>query len=119
MSITEEVADPRPGIRAVLMTGFLSGNIVGLLYVLLMGYLLQSWWFDLGSLLAAFGTIIGVGVVGVMVGAVAGLSARVFLHGMRISESWWPPVILSGLASASLGFCIAVFLVAALFEPSK
>ncbi|MBX9681408.1 MAG: hypothetical protein K2X38_21850 [Gemmataceae bacterium] len=119
MSNTEEVADPWPGIRAVLVTGCLAGNIAGLLHVLLAGYLLQSWWFHLYALLAAFGTMAGVGIVGMMAGTLVGLSTRMFLHGMRISESWWPPVILSGFASASLGLCIAAFLVAMLFEPSK
>jgi hypothetical protein len=113
MSMTEENADPWPGIRAVLLTGFLAGNIVGFVYVLFTG-LLQPEWFDLYALLAVLGTMVGVGLLGTMFGTVVGLSARMLLHGMRISESWWPPVILSGLVSAALGLCIAVFLVASL-----
>jgi hypothetical protein len=119
MSKIDEISDPRPGIRAVLLTGFFAGNFCGVLYALLTGHLLEPWWLDPFALLALGGTMIGVGVVGTMSGTLVGLSVRLLLHGTRMSDSWWAPVILSGLMSASLGWCITAFLVAALFEPSK
>jgi hypothetical protein len=120
ISQTDDVSDPRPGIRAVLLTGFFAGNVCGLLYALLTGRLFENLgWIDSYALLAFVGAMMGVGIVGTMVGAFVALSARLLLHGMRLSESWWTPVVLSGLTSGLIGLCVAVFLVGALFEPSS
>jgi xanthosine utilization system XapX-like protein len=119
MSPFEEESDPRPGIRAVLLTGFCAGNVCGLLYALLTGHLFEPWWSDAYALLALAGTVAAVGLMGTMVGALVGLSARLLLHGAGLSQSWWPPVLVSGIASGSLGIATAAFLVGALFESAK
>jgi len=119
MSPIEEESDPRPGIRAVLVTGFCAGNVCGMLYALLSGHLFEAWWSDPYALLALAGSMLCVGVMGTMVGALVGLSSRLLFHGTGVSESWWPPVVLSAIASGLLGICVAGFLVGALFESTK
>jgi hypothetical protein len=115
MSSFEKEFDLRSGIRAVLLTGCCAGN----LYALLTGHLFESWWFDAYALLALAGTVLAVGLMGTMVGALVGFSSPLLLHGTGLSENWWPPVLLSGIVSGSLGLAMAAFLVGALFESTK
>jgi hypothetical protein len=103
MAVFDEESDPRPGIRAVLLTGFCAGNVCGALYAVLSGRLFRLWWWDASALVALAGIVLGVGLVGTMVGAVVGLSARLLLRG----AGWWPPVLLSAIASGAVGLVIA------------
>ena len=114
MTDNGEDHEPMPGIRSVLIAGFVSGNVSGLFYLLLSGRLLEPWWMAPLALLVLLGAMMGVGVVGTLFGTLVGLSGRMLLHGSQLSESWWPPVILSGLTSAAVGWCIAEFVIAAL-----
>ena len=86
MGTFDEQSDPRPGIRAVILTGFCSGNVCGLLHALPTGHLFGFSWSDPDALLALAGIVLAVGVAGAMVGTVVGLPARLLLHGTRVSE---------------------------------
>ncbi|HZZ82388.1 MAG TPA: hypothetical protein VFE62_28070 [Gemmataceae bacterium] len=114
----DETADPRPGIRAVFLSGFLGGILVGLLYVLVTGYLFTITWFEDPSVFLIFaGVALGVGILGAMFGTFVGLVVRLLLHGTRVSDSWWPSILLSGLTSALIGLSFVVIILPMFASP--
>ena len=106
-------SDPVPGIRAVLLAGFLSGNAFGLLYLTFTGHLLESLWLNP---LALVGAILGIGLVGVTIGAMCGLSLRLLLGEQKAKDGWLLPSLVAGAASAASGLWIAYMLVAMVFQ---
>jgi len=100
-----------PGIRAVLLAGFLSGNAIGLLYLTLEGDLLES--LQLNPL-ALFGAFLAVGLAGMMVGALCGLP-RFCLEKLGAADGWQGPVVVSGTVYACVGFMISSAVIGALW----
>jgi hypothetical protein len=95
--------DPMPGIRAVLIAGFVSGNSVDLIFLALEGHLLES--LELNPL-ALFGALLGVGIAGMMTGAFAGLIVKL-VQEKRGATDVGGPVIVSAVISGLVGFAIA------------
>jgi hypothetical protein len=104
--------DPMPGIRAVLITGFLSGNVIGLIYLALEGHLGES--LRLNPV-ALFGAVLGVGIAGMMVGAACGLFLRLRLEKRGAADVSQGPLVVSAVASAFVGFVIASAVINALW----
>jgi hypothetical protein len=104
--------NPVPGIRAVLVAGFMSGNVLGWLYLAVTGHLLESLSLNPVALGGAF---LGVGLVGMWVGAVSGLSLRLLLGERTASDGWYAPIIVAGAASGGMGLLIASFVVGVLW----
>jgi hypothetical protein len=96
--------DPTPAIRAVLLTGFFSGNAVGLVYMAVRGVLLEA--IQLNPL-AVFGGFLFVGLLGLMVGAFSGLSLKLLLDKVSGDTApWWMPAFVAGCFSALVGFYV-------------
>jgi hypothetical protein len=114
----DETADPRPGIRAIILSGFLGGILVGLLYVLLTGFLFTIGWLEDASAFLIFaGVTLGVGTLGALSGTFVGLATRLILHKMRVTDSWWPSILLSGVASAIIGLSFVVIVLPMFASP--
>jgi hypothetical protein len=101
-----------PGIRAVLVTGCLSGNLVGLALLTFEGHLSESLRLNPIALL---GAILEVGIAGMLVGAVCGLFLRLRLEKQGAADVWQGPVVVSAAASALVGFLIANAAISALW----
>ncbi len=101
--------DPRPVIRAVLLTGFFGGNVCGMLSMAARGVLLDG--LRLNPF-AMFGGFLGVGLVGMMFGAICGLSLRLVLERTgRAGAGRWTPVATAAVVSGFIGTVIVYSLV--------
>ena len=109
--MSQPTPDPMPGIRAVLIAGFVSGNAVGLAYLTLEGHLSES--LRLNPL-ALLGAILGVGIAGTLVGAVCGLFLRLRLEKQGAADVSRGPVVVSAFASALVELLIASVAISAL-----
>jgi len=95
-------SDPTSGIRAVLTGGFLSGNVGAFLYLVFQGFLLDA----VMNPLAVVGCFLGIGLIGMMAGAVFGLSLRLILTKLEANCGWRGPMALSMAVSGVLGLLI-------------
>jgi hypothetical protein len=106
--------DPRPVIRAVLLAGFFSGNLCGVVYMVARGVFVEG--LRLNPL-AMLGGFLGVGLLGMMGGALCGLSLRLVLERTgRLASGRWTPVVIAALASGFVGLVIVYALVGILWD---
>ena len=110
--MSQPTPDPMPGIRAVLIAGFVSDNAVGLACLTLEGHLSES--LRLNPL-ALLGAILGVGIAGMLVGAVCGLFLGLRLEKQGAADVSREPVVVSAIASALVGLLIASVAISALW----
>lgn len=105
-------ADPKPGIRVVFLAGFFAGSIFGLLVLAVRGHLRDAM---TQNPLSPFGTFLGVGLVGSILGGVGGLSLRMLLGSRPGAWKWRVSIAVATLISAAAGLGTARFLVALLW----
>jgi hypothetical protein len=108
-ALEKTVIDPHDpnhvrAIRAVFLTGLLACPMCGLVYLAVTGHLQES--VSLNPLALA-GAFIGFAIVGASVGGVCGLSMKV-----GPASRWTLPVLVSALASMSVGWLMASGLLA-------
>ena len=94
--------DPTPGIRLVILGGFLGANAGSFLSLVARGYVSEV----LVNPLAIFGGFMGIGLLGAMVGSISGLSLRLLLERLKLAIGWHLPVVLAIIAAAMLGFAV-------------
>jgi hypothetical protein len=58
----------------------------------------------------------GIGLIGMMVGSLTGLSMKLLLGEPQTKDNWRVPVIVAGLSSSVAGSMIAYMLVAMIFQ---
>jgi hypothetical protein len=102
--------NPMPGIRAVLAAGFLSGNVFGVAYLVVSGRLIKIP-LDLFVFLGFLGGFMGIGVIGMMTGALCGLTLRLVSERQNPSAGWRLPVLVAATASGLLGLWITIIVV--------
>ena len=93
--------DPQPWIYAIFATGFLSGNFVVLLWLVLDHGLpeLADWGWAL-----YLGGFLGFGLLGMAAGSVGGLFIKLVCERVtgEARAGGWPAVVTSGLLSATV-----------------
>jgi hypothetical protein len=104
--------NPIPGIRAVFLAGFLTGDLCGLVYLAIIGHLWES---ILLNPLALIGAFLGIGLVGTMIGGVSGLSLGLLLGAHKGTVGRQVPFVVAGMTSAATGLLITRYLVATLW----
>jgi hypothetical protein len=107
--------DPTGGIRAVLVTGFVAGNVSALFYMATRGVLIEA--IQLNPI-AVLGGFLAVGLVGMITGTMCGLSLRLILERIAgASKSWWPPVLFAAVVSGAIGLLIVRLILGVLSTP--
>lgn len=105
--------NPVPRIRAMFITGFITSDTCGVLYLLIIGRLWES--ITLNPL-AVVGALLGVGLSGMLIGNLAGLSLRLLLGERSGAAGWVMSVAVAGVAAAVTGLAIAVVLTSLLWH---
>ncbi len=103
--------DPMPGIRAILLAGFLSGNGLGLFYITVSGNFAKL----LMEPLAVLGVFLAIGLAGLMVGTFLGLTLRLFQRDQKANEGWHGPIFVAVLASGTIGVLVTHALIQVFF----
>lgn len=110
----ESDPDPRPGIRKVVLAGFLSGNVVAGAYLAILPDFWKALIFEpLYILPYLFGGFLAFGVVGMFTGTFAGLATKLLREKLSRSPGGWPvPVGVSCSCSATIGLLGIIWLFA-------
>ena len=101
------------GAYRVALAGFLSALAGGFLCLLVRGWLLDV----IFNLLLVIGGGIGIGLAGMLIGSICGLSLRCLLEYQRPMSGWGQPVALATIVAGVLGFMIVYWLINILRAP--
>ncbi len=110
----KEPSDPRPWIRAVVGTGFLSGNVVVGIYLWLF-HDLEVLFSNPGAIIGGF---LGLGLLGMAAGTITGLFSKLVLDQVTDSpKTWWIALAISFLFSSAIALLVVNFLSGIILGP--